>query len=520
MPSTFLGLNTAYTGLQAAQVAINTTAHNISNVKTTGYSRQQAVVTADGALLTNASYGTLGTGVIVNSIDQLRNSYYDVKYRNNLSSYGRYTTSATYMTQLEDYLNEFTLEGFTTDYANFFGSVVQLQKTPAEESVREQFLSDAQTIASYFNTLSENLQNVQEDLNQEIKNSVSTINTIARNIASLNKQINQIEASKGTANDLRDARNNLVDELSQIVNVETSEQEVGNGVTIYDVKINGQTLVDNYNYNTLVTESRTEKRNASDADGLYDISWSGGLGFDIYSHTLSGNLKALVDVRDGCNECVEEVQRDAAGNVVTDAQGNPLMTETAKPVNNTDFKGVPYYQAQLNQFTQIFASGVNDILAGPDAKTIDGEPGIPLFVSQYTGTGITASSIKVNPDLIEDQSKLATTTDAAEGESKSDLMDTLLAFRDSKVFDGGTGAYFLESIVGDVSIDSSKSTQFSTNFTNLKNTIQNQRLSVMGVDEDEEGMDLMRFQEAYNLSSKMLSVMNEIYDKLINQTGL
>ena len=71
-----------------------------------------------------------------------------------------------------------------------------------------------------------------------------------------------------------------------------------------------------------------------------------------------------------------------------------------------------------------------------------------------------------------------------------------------------------------MSIDASKAKTFVTNYNNMKTTIQNQRLSVMGVDTDEEVMDIMKFQQAYNLNSKMMSVMNQIYDKLINQTGL
>lgn len=71
-----------------------------------------------------------------------------------------------------------------------------------------------------------------------------------------------------------------------------------------------------------------------------------------------------------------------------------------------------------------------------------------------------------------------------------------------------------------MSIDASKAKTFLTNYNNMKTTIQNQRLSVMGVDTDEEAMDIMKFQQAYNLNSKMMSVMNQIYDKLINQTGL
>ena len=99
-------------------------------------------------------------------------------------------------------------------------------------------------------------------------------------------------------------------------------------------------------------------------------------------------------------------------------------------------------------------------------------------------------------------------------------MDKLNALQKERLFDGGTGSYFLETIVSDMSIDASKAKTFVTNYNNMKTTIQNQRLSVMGVDTDEEVMDIMKFQQAYNLNSKMMSVMNQIYDKLINQTGL
>lgn len=512
MASTFFGLNIAYTGLQAAQVSINTTGHNISNVNTEGYSRQQAAVTADQALRTYASYGTAGSGVIVNSIDQIRDSYYDVKYRNNETNYGYYTTMGTYMTQLEDYLNEYTLSGFTEAYAEFFESAIQLQETPAEESVRNEFINKAQSLAEYFNTLSENLQNVQKDANEEIKNKVEKINTISTSIASLNKQINQIEANHGSANDLRDSRNALLDELSKIINISTEETEVGNNVTEFKVYVNGQILVDNNNSFKLATEAKKNLRNASDASGMYDISWESGLSFDEYSNTLSGDIKSLLEVRDGNNGEIESE--------VVDADGNHTIVNTKQTENNTNFKGVPYYQSQLNQFVQTFAKVVNDVLAGSEAKTIDGRQGIPLFESKYDNSAIKASSIVVNEELQLDQSKLATTTNPTEGESYNDLIKDLLALKDKKLYDGGTGTYFLESIMGDVAIDSSKADQFSQNFTNLRTTVQNQRLSVMGVDQDEEGMDLMKFQEAYNLSAKMMSVMNELYDRLINSTGV
>lgn len=510
MASTFLGLNTAYTGLQAAQIAINTTAHNIANAETEGYSRQKVNATADDALRAYAHYGTQGCGVIVNSIEQIRDSYYDVKYRNNETNRGYYDTMESYMLQIEDYLNEYTLDGFTEAYADFFTCALSLYETPAEESVRNEFINKAYNIADYFNTLSTNLQNVQKDVNEEIKNKVEKINTISKSIASLNKQINQIEANKGLANDLRDSRNNLLDELSEIINVTTFESDLGEGLTHFSVFINGQCLVDGNDSYTLATEAKKTVRNASDASGMYDILWESGIGFDEYSSTLSGDLKALLDIRDGCNGEIEK-------NVTVD--GEPTLITEKQTQNNTQFKGVPYYQAQLNQFIQTFTTAVNEIFAAADAETIDGEPGVPIFVSKYEQTSINAASVTVN-EVLNDQSRLATTTKHYEGESYNDLIGRLIAIRDQDMYDGGTGAYFLESIVGDVAIDSSKATQFSQNFTNLKNTIQNQRLSVMGVDQDEEGMDVMKYQEAYNLNAKMMSVMQEIYDKLINGTGI
>lgn len=516
MASTFFGLNIAYTGLQAAQVAINTTGHNVANVNSKGYSRQQASVTADQALRTYASYGTAGSGVIVNNIDQIRDSYYDVKYRNNETNYGYYSNMEVYMRQIEDYLNEYTLDGFSESYAAFFECAIQLHEKPDEESIRNDFINKAKSLSDYFNTLSTNLQNVQRDANEEIKNRVDKINTISTSIASLNRQINMLEASHGSANDLRDTRNNLLDELSEMVNITVSESQSGNGVTSLSVFINGQPLVDNYNSYKLVTEAKTEVRNASDAQGMYDISWEGGVGFDEYSTSLNGSLKLLLDVRDGNNEEIEKQ--------VTDADGNLVMTKVPQEIGNTKVKGIPYYQSKLNEFVQTFTKAVNSILTGTDtnpAKTIDGKRGVPLFVSMYgNGTGITSASVTVNPELLRDQSLLATTTDEVMGEAHNDVIESLLAIRDKKMYGGGTGAYFLESIVADVAIDSSKSRQFSANFKNLQNTVQNQRLSVMGVDNDEEGMDLMKYQEAYNLNAKMMSVMNEIYDKLINGTGL
>lgn len=514
MASTFLGLNTAYTGLQAFQASINTTAHNISNTRTTGYSRQTTNAQADKSIRVYSSYGTIGTGVIVTSINQIRDSYYDIKYRNNHSNLGQYESLENYMTQIEDYLNEYSLEGMTAEWNNFFAALTELQKKPEDNTVRNNVINAGKSMTDYFNNLYVNLRNVQIDANEEIKNQCDRVNTLAENIADLNKQINMLEVHGGNANDLRDQRNQLVDELSSIINVEVSEQDMGNGVTYYTVRANGQDLVNNYNFNTLVTEAKTDRRNASDAEGMYEITWSNGTTFDEYSTTLKGSLKALLDVRDGCNNAfeVENTTTDAAGNTIKE-----LATEQRKEAN-TSYKGIPYYQSRINEFVNIMSNAINEVFK--KGETTDGVAGIDFFTVKYTDASMSALTIEVNPELISDNTRLATTTNYLDGEAKSDLVDELLAIQNNKIFNGGTGSYFLESIVAAVAIDSDKATSFQQNFKNISNTIQNQRLSVMGVDDDEEALDLLKYQQAYNLCSKMMSVLNEVYSKLINETGV
>lgn len=514
MASTFLGLNTAYTGLQAYQAAINTSAHNISNTNTEGYSRQKTNAQAEQALRTYAQYGTIGTGVVVTSIEQIRDRYYDIKYRNNNTNVGEYSVYENYMTQIEDYLNEYSLEGMTAEWDNFFAALTELQKKPEDNTVRNSVINAGKSLADYFNNLYVNLRNIQIDANEEIKNQCDRVNTLAENIASLNKQINMIEVHHGNANDLRDQRNQLVDELSAIINVETSEQDMGNGVTYYTVRANGQDLVYNYNFNTLVTEAKTEKRNASDAEGMYEITWSNGTTFDEYNSTLGGTLKALLDIRDGCNNAyeVETVNVDAEGKITRE------LSIEQKKGENTDYKGIPYYQSKINEFVNLMSDAVNEVFV--KGQTTDGVPGIPFFTVKYEEGSMSALTVEVNPILMEDNTRLATTTNYLDGEAKSDLVDELLSLKSAKIFNGGTGSYFLESIVAAVSIDSDKATTFYSNFRNISHTVQNQRLSVMGVDDDEEAIDLLKYQQAYNLCSKMISVLSEVYNKLINETGL
>lgn len=592
MPSTFFGLNIGTSGLYTYQAALNTTAHNVSNTDTKGYTRQIVNQQAGVAIRMNSSYGMAGTGVVATGITQARDAYYDAKYRNNNSIYGAYGAKNYYMTEIENYFNEVTVEGYTTTSNKFFDSLQSLSTNPASLTNRTAVVNYAKTLTEYFNSLSNSLTNIQKESNFEVKNQVDKINSLAQQIAAVTKQINTLEARGTTANDLRDQRELLIDSLSEIGGVSVTEHVVGMdvGVTSYVVKFEGQNLVNTDQYNTLQVVPRTTKENLNDAEGLYDIKWSNGNDFGFQSAVSNGYLQSLLQVRDGNNGEILSGKINQVGtdtDTTSDTYGNRVITlsgvnlpieklnistegsikfgnktyhykkmdiDTTKnpyeiklTLDTTDsvgavgdstticdsvpYKGIPYYMSQLNELVRVFAKEYNNVhKTGYD---LNGDKGTDFFNGSVPATGanydldnvsyyyLTASNFTVSEEFFKDPSKLALSSDKDLGVENKDILDKLMKLKsDSTMFKQGTPASFFQTMVAEIGIDSKKASNSVESQTDILKMITNQRLSVSGVDMDEEAMNLVLYQNAYNLSAKVISIMNEVYDKLINGTGV
>lgn len=493
MPNSFFGLTISTSGLYAANTQLNVTANNIANERTKGYSRQQANQQATTALRVYQRYGAVGTGVDITDIARTRDEYYDIKYWNNQTKYGEYSSRNYYMKQLEDYFNDSEESGFSVEYENVFKAMETLRKDASSISARVTVLNYADSFLEYMEEIKTNLMLEQEDINAEVNDYVDKVNSIAQQISTLDKQINVIELTGANANELRDKRALLLDDLSEIVDITTEEVSYDNGKSEFYVKIGDKTLVNNYDYFGLRLETREDKADSNDAVGLYDVTWSYGDEFDVMTENVRGRLYALLQVRDGNNGVVEE--------------GN----DASKSV---DYKGIPYYYDQVNTFLETFTSALNSIQA--KGEGLNGEKGseTPLFIKSELGR------YEVNPEILDHPERFCTTTNISQGTAKYDLMDEMINFKSSKEFEGGSAIEFLNSIVTEIAIDSKKAGSMEKNYENIKLTIQNQRLSVMGVDADEEAMNLVKYKEAYDLSAKVIQIMNEIYKKLINETGV
>lgn len=606
MPNTFFGLTIGKSGLYSYQAAINTAAHNSANADTIGYSRQQTIRSASGAISIAGNYGMAGTGIDVNGVVQVRDQYYDVKYWNNNAVYGNYNTKQYYLSNIENYLSEVNADGTTAVFDDMFTAMTGLATSPGDTTMRTQVAEYGQTFAEYMNFLHEGLQKLQDECNFEIKNTVDKINSLAEEITNLTKQINTIEVRGAMANDLRDARALLVDQLSELANVTVTERSIGDGIGVnqYIVRLDGKTLVDTYEYNTLEVVPQEAGVNENDIDGLYYLKWSNGQNFDSNSTTLSGTLKALFEVRDGNNkqnftgtangtagtktltitnpnitdfnllnipdtngklkvgakEYVYEkftAEKAADGTVTYTFTLKEELSETASDTavnigESIEYKGIPYYMGQLNEFVRTFATAFNDIhKTGQDFY--GNKNGLDFFTAKNPTSGVDMAfapvkdengnlvypqtidssaqnsyyhmnigNFKVNTEILDDPKKIACAEDrVSNGVEDAAVLNKLIALKtDVTMFKQGRPDSFLQTLVGVMGIDAKAAKSLSESQDNIVKAIESQRMSISGVDSDEEAMDLVKFKNAYDLNSKVISIMNEIYNKLINETGI
>lgn len=631
MSSQFFGLNIAYTGLLASNAALNTTSNNIANVQTEGYSRQQVSQQAASALRMFQQYGCAGAGVETLAIERVRDQFYNTKYWDNNAKVGEYNMKQYYMKQIETYFEDNgTNAGFKTVFDQMMvTSLGELMKDPGSATAKSQFLGSAGALAEYFNGLAGNIEALQKDVNQEIKLKVDEINSLAGEIATLNKQINTIELTGVKANELRDRRELLLDELSEIVDVDVQELPVTDtnnpdretGASRFILKIaGGQILVDDSSYRGMECVARTnyEKVNQTDIDGLFEIYWEDGQRFNLYNVAMGGALRGLVQMRDGnngenfegkiiatgmtpdskydtvtiqadyaylqdLNKCnlsdqggiinlgnqefyydfwTYECKYDAAGKATytytftlsgNDKNASRLTNDRVNKMASIGtgiaYQGIPYYMNQMNEWLRTFSQKFNDILTSgyddennkgvllftaneatsdeqfdfPAGTRYDIGGDVTVNVSDDSYYRMTAKNFAVLAAMEIDPTLLATKFEQGDGVEQNDLLEALgtMAYDKTKMsFRGASASEFLQCVLSDVALNASSANTFQRNYTNIAGVIDTQRISISGVDEDEEAVNLVKYQNGYNLASKMIQTLTEIYDKLILETGV
>ncbi|MGB9860337.1 MAG: flagellar hook-associated protein FlgK, partial [Moorellaceae bacterium] len=298
---TFFALNTALRGLMAQQKALQTTAHNVANASTEGYTRQRVVMAATFAypvpsMSRPGGQGwQVGTGVEVQEVRRMRDEFLDGQIRYETHTLGAWEVRRDFLQEMEEVFAEPSDTGLSTLMSDFWAAWQELAKNPESSPVRTTVVETSISLAEALRHTYQQLETIREDINQMMEIKVVEVNSLARQIADLNKQIKAIKLAGDQPNDLMDQRDKLLDELAKIVDFQVEPETVTvNGEEVdtgaIKVLIDGSNIVEVDSGGNLVRTLETER----DGDGNTVIKWADNTPVTI----KNGVLKGLQTVRD------------------------------------------------------------------------------------------------------------------------------------------------------------------------------------------------------------------------------
>lgn len=491
----WLGLNTSVTGMFTSQRKLYTVNHNVSNADREGYSRQ-VVNTSANVPLHIPGQGYIGTGIGIDSVERVRDQYLDKKFRTESGSLGLWDAKNHALDQIEGVLRGGKEEGININMNELYDAIEDLSKDPSDMSHRTAFRERAVAVTKTLNESSQRLYKQQKDLNFEVKTKIKQVNDYAEQIRSINSQIFAMEVDGSSANDLRDQRDLIVDKLSKIVDIEAEERVVnieetkdGKSIPIkkYEVRIGSISLVDHDQASKLKYPPAEKKNTLNEEVPLYQVEWANGGEVKL----KGGELKGLLEVRDGGYEGAES-------------------------------NGIPYYIERLDEFARVFSEKFNEIHAS--GTNLNGQTGVNLF--EADGEELRAYNIKVSDDILSDLNNIATIDKGSDDIENNKIMKKLLETRENRTFFGKDEAYqgrpedYLTSILSTLGTDNHQASRMKTVEELIVKGATNQRLSVSGVDVDEEMAIMVKQQHIFNASARMVSTFDQLFDTIVNRLGM
>lgn len=501
MGSTFMGLETSKRGLTTQQSALYTTGHNISNANTIGYSRQrvnmEATLGYPGTGLNAPKIaGHLGTGVQVGSVQRIRDQFIDRQYRQENNKLGYWESRSDAISQMEDIMSEPSEFGLNASMDLFWKSLQDLSTNPENAAARKVVVQRGIGVAESFNYIHKQLSDIQGNLKNEILTSTEDVNSIIKQIATLNEQIQAIEPNGYMPNDLYDARDVLLDELSQYFPIDIEyTKSGGNSLAIAEgsVRVSIKTKT-----------GSVEVINGKFAGELTSNGMANNADFDPFSgFTVAGNGV----VGGPINHEDMELNKGKMLSLIN-SYGHV-------PDTNKSEGYYPDMLKKLDQMADEFAKAFNVI--HEKGHPLDGSTDIENFFD-ITSTG--ASGIKVNDAIINNPGSIAASNSL--GEEGNGANSILLAKMKSEILGGlnnATVQSFYQSMIGQLGVDGEQANRLSYNSATIKLTVENNRASASSVSLDEEMTNMIIFQQAYNASARMITVVDETLDKIINGMG-
>ena len=537
MGSLYIGTS----GLQTGQNALNTVAHNLTNASTVGYTRQQI-------LLNDRPYNTLsinarsvanqqtGLGVCYAQTRQVRDYFLDRTYRKEDGRCAFYQVSYETMAEVEELLGEMDGKTFGEALNSFWVSVQELAKDPTSAVNQGALVQRATQFISKANAVYDGLASYQDNLNRDIKTNIERVNEIGHQIYDLNMQILNIEIGGfEQANDLKDKRNALLDELGNLTNIS------------YEYDYDGCVAVKIENHQFVNRASVSEIGLYEDPNtGFYTPFWR-------FDAKITKNPDGSETVELGTSQ-VFDLHRTVSTLQDTDVGliKGQMLARGEYRANYTDLDPATYndltsqsiimnIQAEVDNLVHGLVTKMNEIFADASDTVsgylMDGDEPLRLFVKisddgyaedltpGKENTLYTIGNLVVNPDLIKSPTLMNFKT--PDGSADYDTIYKLLALFEEEAYSLNpnvvtktnlSGLY--NSIVGQVA---NSGAVFKSVYENQQVTVdatEAARQQVVGVSDDEELSSMIKFQNAYNASSRFINVIDEMLEHVINTLGM
>ncbi|MCM3743886.1 flagellar hook-associated protein FlgK [Sporosarcina luteola] len=520
MRSTFMGLETNKRGMFTQQSALYTTGHNISNANTPGYTRQRVNMQATAGfpgvgLNTPTMPGFLGTGVEAGSIQRIRDTFVDQQFRQESNKLGYWESRSKAISQMEDVLNEPSDYGLQKSLSQFWQSLQDLAVNPENNGARAVVVERGMSVAESFNYMDKSLKEIQTNLGHEINATTHEVNSLLKQISDINRQIQEIEPNGYLPNDLYDARDVLIDQLSEYFPIETNyDKSGGRALSIAEGSVTVSVKMQNGEDIVLVS-GREHVQIQADPNPLLKVDPDG----TVTNQPIAGLKISALSVS-------PDVTTSGATRGFSDFKDNGKVKSLMNSYGTSDGKGLyPEMFSGLDRMAKAFAEEFNKVHGlGTD---LTGNKGEDFFIHtdkdiEFTAGNISVSSmIKKNPNLIAaSDSEIGS---AEEGNGKNAKALGNIQFKGIPGADGLNGSTvqtFFQGIIGELGVNGQQAERMTGNTAVLKASVEHRRASISSVSLDEEMTDMIKYQQAYNASARMITVIDETLDKIINGMGI
>ncbi len=465
MSTIFSGLNLAQRSLSAQQLGLEVTQRNVANVSTPGYTKLRVSfepAIASGAITPQADMGVAGA-----TIESFRDNFIDYRISQELQGQGEQQSSLDALQQVESLFNDSSGQGLQSALSDFFNSFSALANTPEDLALRQQVLQRASDLTDAFQTLYERLKGIQLQQNRLVPDTVDQINSISAEIARLNTEISIARGTQSIdESSLRDERQRLLGQLSELVDISYCEDSMG--MMTVTTKQGALLVVGDRNKNLDLTQSSET--------GFYGVMQDG---VDITSSLQSGKLGGALRIRD-----------------------------TTIPGYLTSLDDLA--AAVIQRVNEQHAAGVDlDGNAGGDFFT----PFVPAVSGSNTGAARTMSV------AIADVRAVAAAGPGG-GPGSNANANLLAGIKDETLASlGATAGQFYASVVYRVGSDTRSTQDRLETQQNLLQQLENQRDAFSGVDLDDEAVNIIKYQKAYQASARFVTVIDTLTSDLLKMLG-